>query len=46
MRLLVRSHLGGSIVVSAGPNESVKSLKDKISVATGIHFSSGRTRFY
>nr|AAW27847.1 SJCHGC02785 protein [Schistosoma japonicum]CAX72385.1 putative small subunit ribosomal protein S27Ae [Schistosoma japonicum]CAX72388.1 putative small subunit ribosomal protein S27Ae [Schistosoma japonicum]CAX79446.1 putative small subunit ribosomal protein S27Ae [Schistosoma japonicum]CAX79447.1 putative small subunit ribosomal protein S27Ae [Schistosoma japonicum] len=40
MRLLVRSHLGGSIVVSAGPNESVKSLKDKISVATGIHAST------
>ncbi|KAK4469386.1 hypothetical protein MN116_006588 [Schistosoma mekongi] len=40
MRLLVRSHLGGSIVVYAGLNESVKSLKDKISVATGINAST------
>ncbi|VDO60929.1 unnamed protein product [Schistosoma margrebowiei] len=36
MRLFVRSHLGGQVVISVGPTESVKSLKDKISVVTGI----------
>ncbi|CAH8537179.1 unnamed protein product [Schistosoma rodhaini] len=36
MRLFIRSHLHDQVVISAGPNESVRSLKDKISLVTGI----------
>ncbi|CAH8493427.1 unnamed protein product [Heterobilharzia americana] len=40
MRLVVRSHLANSLVVSANLNDSVGSLKNKISSATGIPPSS------